>query len=93
MFRKKTFGNYIFKCKCLDIFNRFGFKEQDRYVFNQMGVDGYVKHMKTKLQLLGLDNHIQNVYEVLNGKISKQKDKLKENLSEMNNWLLYIKLI
>ena len=42
-------------------FQHFGFKEKHRYVFNQ-AIDGRIKHMKTNLELLGLDNLIQNVH-------------------------------
>ena len=58
-----------------------------------MGIYGYMKHMKTKLELLGLDNLIWNIYTALNGKISKGEHKLRESFSETSNWLLYTKSI
>ena len=49
--------------------------------------------MKTNLGLLGLDNLIYNVYRALNGKIQKEKHKLrkKSKKSKMSDWLLYTK--
>ena len=43
-----------------------------------MDIDGYVKHMKTNLELLELDNLIQNVYRVLNWKISEENHKFEK---------------
>ena len=58
----------------LDLRNR-----TDTYLIEvQMDIDGYVKHMKTNLELLGLNNLIQNVYRVFKGKISKENHKFEK---------------
>ena len=57
---------------------RFAFIEKERYVFKafqeeNQAIDGWVKYMKTKLELLRLDNLIGNIYKVINREISKKK--------------------
>ena len=59
---------------------RFAFIEKERYVFKafqeeNQAIDGWGKYMKTKLELLGLDNLIGNIYKVINREISKKKKK------------------
>ena len=38
-----------------------------------LAIDGWVKYMKTKLELLGLGNLMGNIYKVITGEISKEK--------------------
>ena len=57
---------------------RFAFIEKERYVFKafqeeNQAIDGWVKYMKTKMELLVLGNLIENIYKVTNGEISKEK--------------------
>ena len=62
----------------LKYLQRFAFIEKERYVFKDFqeenhAIDGWVKYMKTKLELLGLGNLMGNIYKVINGEISKEK--------------------
>ena len=57
---------------------QFTFIEKDRYVFKafqeeNQAIDGWVKHMKTKLELLGLCNLMGNIYKVISGEVSQEK--------------------
>ena len=56
---------------------QFTFIEKDRYVFKafqeeNQAIDGWVKHMKTKLELLGLCNLMGNIYKVISDKSHKK---------------------
>ena len=56
----------------------FAFTEKERYTSKafqeeNQAIGGWVKYMKTKLELLGSDNLMRNIYKVINGEISKEK--------------------
>ena len=74
---------------------RFAFIEKDRYVFKafqeeNQSIDGWVKHMKTKLELLGLANLMGNIYKVINGEISQEKYRSKRKFFQERETDCYI---
>ena len=75
---------------------RFAFIEKDRYVFKAFleeiqAMDGWVKRMKTKLELLGLGNFMLNIYKVISREISKEKDRSKHKFFQKLATDCYIK--
>lgn len=63
---------------------RFAFIQKDRYVFKAFEEEnlipnGWVTHLKTKLDLLGLGNLIINIFKVVSGDISKENYQSKHN--------------
>ena len=55
---------------------QFVFIEKERYVSKtfqeeHQAIDGWVKYMKTKMELLGFGNLMGNIYKVISGEISK----------------------
>ena len=63
---------------------RFAFTQKDRYVFKTFEEEslipnGWVAHLKTKLDLLGLGNLIINIFKVVSGDISKENYQSKHN--------------
>ena len=70
---------------------RFAFIEKERYISKafqeeNQAIDGWIKYVKTKLELLGLGNLMRNIHKAINKEISKEKDWSKHFFfSEMNN--------
>ena len=67
----------------------FAFIEKDKYVFKAFqeekhAIDGWVKYMKTKLELLGLGNLMRNINKMINGEISKEKYRSKQKFFSSN---------
>ena len=74
---------------------RFAFIEKERYVSKafqeeNQTIDGWVKYIKTKLELLGLCNLMGNIYKVINGEISKEKYRSKHKFFQKRATDCYI---
>ena len=74
---------------------RFAFIEKERYVSKafqeeNQAIDGWVKYMKAKLELLGLGNLMGNVYKVISGEISKEKYRSKHEFFQKRATNCYI---
>ena len=76
-------------------YKRFAFIEKERYVSKafqeeNQAIDGWVKYMETKLELLVLGNLMGNIYKVINGEISKEKYRSKHKFFQKRATDCYI---